>query len=143
MTDAPTPQPGAARQDHRGHRRDPFRTIAAAVCLVQALALLGFCVFYLWELTQGASDDAVRVISSTVLIAVFGVALALLGRAWRRGDHWPNTPTVVWNVLLLPVSWSMAQSGHAGVAGLVAVVALLGIVAAVRARGEDDDSPAV
>ena len=119
--------------------RDVFRDVAAAVSAVQALSLLGFVVFYLWELTRGASDDAVLVVMSALLILVFAVGIGALARGWWRGDNWPNTPTVVWNLLLLPVSWSLFQAGRAVVAVLLAAVAVLGIVSAVRADTSDGD----
>ena len=120
--------------------RDPFRAVAAGVCALQALALLGFVVFYLWELTQDSADDATRVVMSALLILVFAVGIAAMARGWVRGDNWPNTPTVVWNALLLPVGWSLVQSDHGLLGALVVVVALVGIVAAIRADTNDADT---
>ena len=121
--------------------RDPFRAVAAGICALQALVLLGFVVFYLWELTQGSSDDAVRVVMSALLILVFAVGIAALARGWVRGDNWPNTPTVVWNALLLPVGWSLVQSDHGLIGALVIVGALAGILAAIRADTTAEDVP--
>jgi hypothetical protein len=111
-----------------------MRRLAAVVCGVEGLVLVGFVVFYLVEIAQGRSDDAVRAVMSALLIAVFAVALGLLARAWLRGAGWPNTPTIVGNVLLLPVSWSLLTSGNAGVGALVGVVAVVGVVAAALAK---------
>lgn len=118
-------------------RHDPFRLLAAALCGLHALVLLGFCVFYLWELVQGAGDDPTRVVMSVVLIAVFAVLLGVVGRAWLRGANWPNTPTIVWNLLLLPVAWSLFQAGRGVLALGLAVVGVLGVVAAARADTAD------
>ena len=120
-----------------------MRALAAFCCALQSLALLLFCAFYLWELAQGGSEDATRVVMSAVLIAVFALALGLLARAWVTGATWPNTPTVVWNALLLPVAWSLFQSGRTLIAAAVALVAATGIVASIGARtgaaaGEQD-----
>ena len=120
--------------------RGPFRAVAAGICALQALALLGFVGFYLWELTQDSSDDATRVVMSALLILVFAVGIAAMARGWVRGDNWPNTPTVVWNALLLPVGWSLVQSDHGLIGGLVIVIALVGILAAIRADTRDDDT---
>ncbi len=117
--------------------RDLFRSAAAAVCGLQVLALLGFVVFYLWELTQDTADDVARVVMSALLIAVFAVGIGAMARGWVRGDNWPNTPTVVWNLLLIPVGWSLVQSGRGLVGALVIVVALVGIVAAIKADTTD------
>ena len=117
-----------------------FRAVAAGICALQALALLGFVGFYLWELTQDSSDDVARVVMSALLILVFAVGIGALARAWLRGDNWPNTPTVVWNALLLPVGWSLVQSDHGLIGALVIVIALVGILAAIRADTRDHDT---
>ncbi|WP_140736932.1 hypothetical protein [Pedococcus bigeumensis] len=119
--------------------RDLFRSVAAGVCGLQVLALLGFVVFYLWELTQDSADDVARVVMSALLIAVFAVGIGALARGWLRGDNWPNTPTVVWNLLLVPVGWSLVQGDHGVVGALVILVAVVGIVAAIRADTTDTE----
>ena len=60
---------------------DVFRSVAAGVCGLQVLALVGFVVFYLWELTQGAADDVTRAVMSAVLIALFAVGIVAAIRA--------------------------------------------------------------
>ncbi|GAA2169295.1 hypothetical protein [Pedococcus bigeumensis] len=119
--------------------RDPFRAVAAGICALQALALLGFVGFYLWELTQDSAADATRVVMSALLILVFAVGIAALARGWLRGDNWPSTPTVVWNALLLPVGWSLVQGDRGLVGALVILIALVGILAAIRADTRDRD----
>lgn len=118
--------------------RDTARDVTAAVCAVQALSLVGFVGFYLVELVQGAGDDPTRVVMSALLILVFAVGIGALARGWWRGVNWPNTPTIVWNLLLLPVTWSLFQAGRAVVALLVGGVAVAGIVAAARADTSEE-----
>ncbi|MEO5981220.1 MAG: hypothetical protein ABIQ13_02780 [Pedococcus sp.] len=121
--------------------RDRFRDLAAAVSAVQALSLLGFVAFYLWELAQGATKDAALVIMSALLILVFAAGIGVLARSWWTGANWPNTPTVVWNLLLLPVSWSLFQAGRGVVALALAAIAVTGIVSAVRADTSEPPGP--
>jgi hypothetical protein len=138
------PSASAAGQGPQPVRRgrDTARDVAAAVCALQALSLIGFVVFYLVELVQGAGDDPTRVVMSALLILVFAVGIGALARGWWRGANWPNTPTIVWNLLLLPVAWSLFQADRAVVALVLGLVALVGIVAAVRAdTNEDSVSP--
>ena len=110
-----------------------MRRLAALVCALEALILLAFAVYFGWELVQGKSHDTTPVAMSA-LILVVAAGIAVLARSWLRGADWPNTPTVVWNVLLLPVAWSLLQAGRGLVGVAVGVVALVGVVAAVRAR---------
>ena len=131
LNDVTSPAPAPSRP------RDVFRSVAAAVCAAQVVALLGFVAFYLWELTQDASDDVTRVVMSAVLIAVFAVGIGALARGWVRGDNWPNTPTVVWNALLVPVGWSLVQSGRVLVGSLVILDAQTGIASAIKADTTD------
>jgi cbb3-type cytochrome oxidase maturation protein len=120
---------------------DRPRALAALVCVAQALGLWGLCVFYLWEVATGQSDDVTRAVMSAILIAVFGALLLLLARAWWRGAGWPNTPTVVWNLLLLPVAWGLKQGGFGWAAVALAVVAVVGIVSALGAGDGSHDPP--
>jgi hypothetical protein len=120
------------------------RWVAAAVCSAQALALAGFCAYYLYELGQEGSDDPTRVVMSVVLMLLFAVGLGVLGWFWARSDAgWPTTPTIVWNLLLLPVAVSMAQAGQKRAALVVGIVALTGLGAAIVSRpvaGPADES---
>lgn len=105
------------------------------MCALQGLLLVGFCGFYLYELVLGEGDDAGRVVMSVVLMGSFAVALLAMARGWVRALPWPRTPTILWNLLLLPVAWSMWGAGFWGAVPL-AVAALLAIAAGFSARGE-------
>lgn len=124
---------------HRGAPSWPY-AVAALVCLAQALALVAFCGFFLYELVVGAGDDPARVVMSVVLMGIFAVALLAFARSWWRGSTARRTPTVLWNVLLLPVTWSLVQAGS-WVAWPVGLSALVGIAAAVLAREPDGSAP--
>lgn len=113
--------------------------MAALVCGVQGLLLLGFCAFYLYELVIGEGEDPARVVMSIVLMALFGVGLLALARGWLRGLAWPRTPTIVWNLLMLPVAWSMKDAGFWGAIPL-GVIAVAGIVAAFLSRSRETDT---
>ncbi|MDN5789931.1 MAG: hypothetical protein L0H25_03575 [Micrococcales bacterium] len=89
---------------------------------------------------EGATDDLTRAATSTVLILVFAVLLAVVARGWHRGADWPRTPTLLWNVLLLPVAWSLYQADRPLVGLGVAALALSTAAAslAVPPRGPID-----
>ena len=114
------------------------RRVAALVCLAEGLAILGFLAFYLYELVIGEGDDIGRVLMSMVLMAIAGVALLAMARAWWGGVGWPRTPTILWNLLLLPVAWSMHGAGFWGAYPL-AVAALAGIGAAAASDAAERD----
>lgn len=123
-----------ARSSASRRRVAGLRYVAAAVCGLQALALLGLCVFYLWELVRGGSQEPARVVVSVILIGVFATGLAYLCAAWRTGRRLAVTPTLLWQVLLLPVAWGLLQSGLVLVAVLVGGLALVGLGSALAAR---------
>ncbi|MEW1953980.1 hypothetical protein [Terrabacter sp. NPDC080008] len=131
----PTPAIREARGSHR---------VAGLLTLIEALVVLGFAVFYAYEMVTGATDDLARAATSGVLILVFGVALLVLARGWSRAAEWARTPTVLWNALLLPVAWSLHESDRTPVALAVGVVSVASIAAAVatpgRRRGGDDEA---
>ena len=108
---------------------------------LQALALVGFAVYYVYELAIGEGSDATRVLMSALLILLGGVALALVALGWVRGASWPRTPTIVWNVLLVPVGVGLIQGGRTVVGWTVVVVALGATLAALGAREPDAVAP--
>jgi hypothetical protein len=108
--------------------------VASGVCVVQGLFLLGFCVFSLYELSSAGSDNPTRVVMEVLLVAVFAAGLLALARFWVAGADWPRTPTVVWNLLLLPVAWGLVQSDRGLIALAVGAVAVAGIVSAVASH---------
>jgi hypothetical protein len=121
-------EPTTPRRDVRGSHR-----AAGILTLIEALVLLGFTVFYLYEIVTGSSERLATAATSAVLILVFAVGFGVLTRGWWRGADWPRTPTVLLNALLLPVAWSLHDAGRTGLALAVAAVAVATIVAAVAA----------
>ena len=136
--------PDAIDIQHSGSRTNRRR--AAGVCFLQGAVLGGFGLFYLVELARGEGSDAARVLTSALLILGFAAALAGLGRLWLGVSRWPVTPTVLWNVLLVPVTVSLAQAGAVVPAVLVGGGAAGGILSALAASGasagaNDDRGP--
>ena len=113
------------------------RRLAAALTGVQALALVGFAVYYVVELVLGEGSDATRVLMSALLILVAAVGLGVVARGWLGVAAWPRTPTIVWNVLLLPVGISLTQGNLVLIGWVVIVVALVTVGAAWGARDPD------
>ncbi len=124
----------SATTSSTGTRRTAAGTLTAALCLLHALVLTGLAAYYLVELTAGAGSDRARVLTSAVLILVFAVLLAVLARLWWTGSRWATTPTIVWNIVLVPVAVTLLQAGQVVLGAALAVVAVLGVVAAAAGR---------
>ena len=54
------------------------RRLAALSLGAQAVILVGFAVFYIYELSIGEGSDAVRVVMSALVIALGGIGLAVV-----------------------------------------------------------------
>lgn len=139
----PSSDPG----DPSGSSRSLARTASAALALLEALALLGFAAFYVFELVVGGGGDPARVVTSIIVILITALGLGVVARGWWGAVTWARTPTLVWNVLLLPVGASLVQSSQRLAATLVLVVAVLSLGAAIAAggrprAGEDGDDEA-
>ena len=107
------------------------RRVLALLTGLQSLVLAAFAAFYLYELSVGEGSDAGNVVVSSVLIAGAAVALAVLTRGWLGTGEWARTPTIVWNLLLLPVGWTLVQAGRAvgwAVLGVAVVATLVAFV---------------
>ena len=115
------------------------RRVAALLTGLQALALVGFAVFYVVELVLGQGSDTTRVLMSAVLILVGALALGALARGWLGPAAWPRTPTLVWSVILLPVGLSLVQGTRVVVGWLVIVLGVVSIWAAWVARDPETE----
>ncbi|MBD3784960.1 MAG: hypothetical protein IE926_18760 [Micrococcales bacterium] len=131
------PSPSGAPADLASQGARGPRRLAAALCGLQALALLGFAAFYLYELAVGEGSDATRVVMSALTILLGAAGLAALARGWLGDRRWPRTPTIVWDLLLLPVGVSLFQAGRTGLGWLVTGLALVTLGAAFTARVPD------
>lgn len=120
----PGAQPAPGREGRTG------RLLASATCAVEALAVLGWAVFEVVRAGTGRTSTPGVAAALGGLLVAFALALAVMALGWRRGASWPKTPTIVWNLLLLPVAWSLGQAGNLSLALAVGVVALVGIAAA-------------
>jgi hypothetical protein len=119
------------------------RLLAAALTGLQSVVLVGFAVFYLYELAVGEGSDAARVIMSALLILLGGLGLGALARGWFSTAAWPKTPTVVWSALLVPVGIGLIQGDQSLAGWGVLVAALVTAAAALLVPTPDQGVPGV
>ncbi len=94
------------------------RTAAALVGL-EALALAGIAVFYLYELAIGAGSDPLVIIMSVVTMVVFVIGLSYTARGlWQRHPR-AQAPAIAANFLLVALGIAMFQFAPWWLAGLV------------------------
>ena len=134
----PSPDP-AAPDEGTPHRPDgviePWaRPWGALVTGAMTVGLVGLAVFYLYELSIGASASPVRVVMSMMLFLVFAAAGAAMTRAWLRGDPWTTTLTLVIGALLLPTTWSLFQAEQYSSALVIGLLAVSAITVGWKAR---------
>ncbi len=96
-------------------------------------------MYYVVELVLGEGSDATRVLMSALLILLGAAGLGALTRGWLGTGAWPRTPTIVWNVLLLPVGLGLIQGNRALVGWVVIGTALVTSLAAIAAREPDTE----
>lgn len=109
------------------------------VCLLEALLLFVTAGMYGVELVAGEAFDANTASMSLVVSVIFALLLLAVGMSWLRGRAWPRTPTIVWNLLLLPAAWTLATTTGAWFGLGLAVVALTGVGAALLSPAHDLD----
>ena len=113
--------------------------VAGGVCLVEAALLLVTAVSYGVELIEGRAFDANTASMSLVVSLIFALLLLAVGMSWLRGRTWPRTPTIVWNVLLLPAASTLWTSTGPWAGIGLAVLALVGLAAALLSPSHEMD----
>lgn len=111
--------------------------VAGAVCLIESALLFVTAGTYALELLTDRAFDANTASMSLVVSLIFALLLLAVGMSWLRGRLWPRTPTIVWNLLLLPASWTLGTSTGLWFGLGLAVLALVGIGAAVLSPAHD------
>lgn len=105
--------------------------VAAALVGVEALAILGFAVFYLVELLMGEGSDPVVIIMSVVTMLVFVVGLGYVAYGlWIRHPR-AQAPAIAFNFLLVPLGIAMFQFAPAWASAAVLVSSVAVIASAV------------
>ncbi|MGP3986670.1 hypothetical protein [Streptomyces sp. 3N207] len=109
----------------------PRRIVAAAVVTgVEGLVVAAFGIVSLVMLVTGRPDDMMQ----AATLAVTVLALSVLPLAAARGlwlrRRWSRGPSMIVQLIALPVAWQMAQNGGALLAAAVALA-----LAAVAALG--------
>lgn len=109
------------------------------MCLLEAVLLLVTAGMYGLELLAGEAFDANTASMSLVVSLIFAILLLVLGMSWFRGREWPRTPTIVWNALLLPASWTLGTSTGLWYGVGLALIAIVGVAAALLSPAHFDD----
>lgn len=110
---------------------------------LQAVALLGLTGVLVVDVLRDAADDTTQALTEAGLVLVFALAAAALAKGLFAGTGWARTPALVWNLLLLPVSFSMFGAGQVALGTVVIVLAVLSLVMVWRSPalhyvGDDD-----
>ncbi|MBO8192616.1 hypothetical protein ITI46_13205 [Streptomyces oryzae] len=108
-------------QEH-GQERGPRRIVAAAVVTgAEGLVVAGFGIVSLVMLVTGRPDD----MTQAATLAVTVLALSVLPLAAARGlwlrRRWSRGPSMIVQLIALPVAWQMAQNGGALLGAAVAL----------------------
>ena len=117
--------------------------VAGTVCLVESALLFVTAGMYALELLADQAFDANTASMSLVVSLIFALLLLAVGMSWLRGRVWPRTPTIVWNLLLLPASWTLGTSTGLWFGLGLAALAVVGIGAALLAPAHHYDDRAL
>lgn len=101
---------------------------AALLMALQGGVLLVLGGVVLLDVVQGTADGTTQALTEVALVVLFAVAAGGLAKGLLGGSGWARTPSLVWNLLLLPVAYSMFDAGQAALGTLVLVAAVLTIV---------------
>lgn len=116
---------------------DPTGRSAAALMAAQGMVLVGLGVVLGVDLARGDVGDATQAWTEIALLALFAAAAVGLAAGLLGGRGWARTPSLVWNLLLLPVAFSMLGAGQIALGAVVLLFALVTIVLVWRAPAVD------
>ncbi len=109
-------------------------TVAAAVTGAQGLALVALAIVTAVVAGDGDADDTSSAWLGAGLWLLAATGLLIAAWALLRGRHWARSPSLVWQLLMLPIGWSLldSQSIIGGLVLVSAVAALVSLLALER-----------
>ena len=115
----------------RGEYRSPQLTIAALLVGLDGLVALAYGVVWGYLSLTGDPLDQTASLTGAVFVVLGGMLLARMAVGLWKVDVWPRVPTIVIQLALVPVSWSIAFTlGNAlvGVPILIVAIALIALL---------------
>lgn len=102
--------------------------VAAALVALEAVALAGVALFYVYELLIGEGTDLLVVVMSVVTILVFVIGLAYTAKGLRARHPRAQAPAAAFNFLMVPLGILMFQFAPWWLSLAVLVVAVSTVV---------------
>ncbi|GAA1552785.1 MULTISPECIES: hypothetical protein [Dermacoccus] len=145
--------PNASELPDETPSRTPARSndaawlVSAAGTGLAVLAMLVMAAMSAYGVINGEASTTTRALTEAAVLVVLAAGVALLAINLLRHKSLAKTPTLLWNGMLVPVSFSLISGGAKlfGVATLV--VAVVSFVAALTLPrfdpDEDDEADAV
>lgn len=112
----------------RGQQRSLQLTAAACLVALEGLVAFGFGVTWGYLSLTGEPLDQTASLTGAVFVVLAGLLLMRMAVGLWQVDVWPRVPTIVIQLALVPVSWSIAFTlGNAavGVPVLACAITLL------------------
>ena len=91
-----------------GSHRSTKLAIAAVLVLIEGLVALGYAITWGYLSLTGAPTDQTASLMGAVFVALGGLLLVRMALALWKVEVWPRVPTIVLQVILVPVGWSLA-----------------------------------
>lgn len=125
----------------RGEHRSTQLSLAAALVGIEGLVALGYAIVWGYLSLTGKPTDQTASLMGAVFVALGGMLLLRMAVALWKVDVWPRVPTIVLQLMLVPVSWSLAftlGNTAVGVPLLVVAIALLVLLFSKAVREDFD-----
>lgn len=138
VQDASIPQDVSRRTADR-----PVPWLVSAVGVgIEGVALCVMAALVLWTLVDGSASTTARATTEGIALLLLAVGVLVLAANLLRRKALAKTPTLLWNVMLVPVGWNLYQGGAKALGVATIAVAVVTIVAALGIpRYELEDEP--
>nr|WP_245996213.1 hypothetical protein [Streptomyces armeniacus] len=116
------------------HARPARITAAALLTALEGVVIAGFGLVSLVMLFTGDPDGMTQALTMALTVLALSVLPLLAARGLWLRRRWSRGPSMITQLLALPVGWQMAQNGGAWTAGgaLIGVIAFAVLVCVVN-----------
>ena len=117
-----------------GTGRSRELALAALLVALEGLVALGYAITWGYLSLTGAPTDQTASLMGAVFVALGGMFLVRMAVALWKVEVWPRVPTIVLQLLLIPVGWSLAFTLGNTAVGVPLLVVAVGLVILLFSR---------
>jgi len=111
-----------------------IRRLGSWLLFAEAAAFVGAAIWFIYELATAHPRHAIAAVFELAMFLAFAAVLTFAARRLTKGARFGRTPALLLNLIALPISYYIGQSGRLVIAAPLGGAALFAVIALLSAE---------